>query len=56
MEDSIHRKLSVELVAILNPKIDITKSIVCKPKIAPNMKVLHPKIVFRDSIVEFGLA
>ena len=32
-EDSTHRKLSVELVAVLNPKNDGTKSIVCKPKI-----------------------
>ena len=33
MEGSTHRKPSVELVAVLNPKNDRTKSIVCKPKI-----------------------
>ena len=33
MKDSTHRKLSVELVAVLNPKNDGTKSNVYKPKI-----------------------
>ena len=32
MEGSTHRKLSVELVAVPNPKNDRTKSIICKPK------------------------
>ena len=32
MEGSTHRKLSVELVAGLNPENDRTKSIICKPK------------------------
>ena len=38
MEDSTHKKLSVELVAILNPKDDRTKSIACKPKIVPTWR------------------
>ena len=37
MEDSTHRKLSVELVAVLHPKNDRTKSIACQP--------FHPNII-----------
>ena len=44
MEDSTHRKLSVELVAVLNPKNDTTK-----PKKYTKMKVLHPSTLLIES-------
>ena len=47
MENSIHRKLSGEQVAVQNPKNDRTKSIACK--------IFHPRIVFWVAIVEFFL-
>ena len=47
----MHRKLSVELIAVLNPKND--NEINCmQTKNCTNMKVLHPRTVFRVAIVE----
>ena len=57
MEDFTHRKLSVELVAVQNPKSDRTKSIACMwwPRGAIQLSILisSPNLTISNSEVAF---
>ena len=56
IKDYTPRKLSVELVAVLNRKNGRTKLVVCKPKNISRWRYfIHPSIVLWVVIVEFCL-